>query len=388
MIRKCALLLLLLLIITGCWDRRELNDRAIWLATGWDIAAHNQVQITGQVVIPTKYQSQSQNGDSSTGKKFFNVTEEGKNSTEIMLNMQRNLSREAFIGHRRIIFLSEKFAKHGIREHLDSVIREPDIGLRGDIFVIKGATALEALETTSALETPPALAVLKKQRLISKNGNVSLLEFVISSHSEGMRPTMPAIEIIQRQRDENTKILKLAGLGVFNDRLELLGYLDVEEELNLLWVKGEMDKRLLALKLDSENAGFDFVGSKSNIVTKLKNNNLKFDVKLTGEGYLHENNTNLNPDKPQDLIYLEKEFERVAVSSVRRTIKKVQQDFKRDVFGLGEQVHKKYPKEWQTLKNDWDQHFAKAEIDVAVDLTIRRTGLVGPNLFMKEGEEK
>ena len=46
----CFILCFQLVISTGCWDRVELNDRAIWLATGWDVGEKEGVEITGQIV--------------------------------------------------------------------------------------------------------------------------------------------------------------------------------------------------------------------------------------------------------------------------------------------------------------------------------------------------
>ena len=48
-----------LLFLSGCWDRKELNDRAIWLATGWDAAENGGVEISGQIVIPANIATQS-----------------------------------------------------------------------------------------------------------------------------------------------------------------------------------------------------------------------------------------------------------------------------------------------------------------------------------------
>jgi len=41
-----------LFLISGCWDRNELNEQAIWLATGWDISESGEIEVSGQVIIP------------------------------------------------------------------------------------------------------------------------------------------------------------------------------------------------------------------------------------------------------------------------------------------------------------------------------------------------
>lgn len=67
----CLGLWISILLLTGCWDRKELNDRAIWLATGLDAGKNGGVEISGQITIP---QEQSQGGGSGEqkGQNFFN----------------------------------------------------------------------------------------------------------------------------------------------------------------------------------------------------------------------------------------------------------------------------------------------------------------------------
>ena len=91
-------------------------------------------------------------------------------------------------------------------------------------------------------------------------------------------------------------------------------------------------------------------------------------MELSGEGELGENNTNLDLDKLKNIQYLEREMERQAKEQIQETITKVQKKYKVDIFGFGEALYKKKPKQWKSLKKEWDRHFAEANITVKVDL--------------------
>ncbi len=67
-----------LLFLSGCWDRKELNDRAIWFATGWDAAEKDGMEISGQIVIPANVASQS-SGGGATGQSFYTISAKGEN---------------------------------------------------------------------------------------------------------------------------------------------------------------------------------------------------------------------------------------------------------------------------------------------------------------------
>lgn len=45
----------------------------------------------------------------------------------------------------------------------------------------------------------------------------------------------------------------------------------------------------------------------------------------------------------------------------RATLEKTQQVYGVDVFGFGDAWHRKYPREWQALKDRWDEEFTSVK---------------------------
>lgn len=60
---------------------------------------------------------------------------------------------------------------------------------------------------------------------------------------------------------------------------------------------------------------------------------------------------------------------------VKAALKKTQQVYKVDIFGLGEAVHRKYPNEWKELKSEWSDSFPEVQVDIQVKSVINHTGL-------------
>ena len=56
-----------------------LNNRAIWLATGWDVG-EKESEITGQIVIPSNMQTKGSGGGGGTGSEYITVSAKGINS--------------------------------------------------------------------------------------------------------------------------------------------------------------------------------------------------------------------------------------------------------------------------------------------------------------------
>ena len=101
----CFVFCISLLFTSGCWDRTELSDQAIGLASGWDVWEKGGVQYSGQIIIPSKASSQKGGGGE---KSNFTVTATGQNVLDAVQNMQSKLSREAFFGKGELFFLVKK----------------------------------------------------------------------------------------------------------------------------------------------------------------------------------------------------------------------------------------------------------------------------------------
>lgn len=62
--------------------------------------------------------------------------------------------------------------------------------------------------------------------------------------------------------------------------------------------------------------------------------------------------------------------------NIESAVKKVQQEYGTDIFGFGIAFHHKYPKQWEKIKENWDEIFKNAEFQIEVKTSIIRTGLI------------
>ncbi|MGG2067075.1 Ger(x)C family spore germination protein [Bacillus sp. S14(2024)] len=388
----CTILVVSLFFLTGCWDRTELNDLAIELGWGLDQAKNNKVKISAQFIIPSKM-GMGQSGRSAAGKSVFIETGTGKDTIEAGQMIQTKLSREIFRGHQRVILIGEQLARHGLAPVLDVYSRDPDIRLRADALVVKGSTAEQFLEASKPLEAIPALGALKEHMQIEELGDTSLLNFLIAGTSDGITPILPVIKLthISKKQDKTEfKGFQIVGGAVFNKDLKLVGYINIQEWLTTLWLVNRLSKQNITATVPKENGSASLYMTKigRKIIPIIRGNTIKYDILLSGEGVIRENNTNLDLTQPKNLTLLEHVLEKKAEKQALQTIKKVQKQYGTDIFGLGEAIHQKYPSQWKGLKKNWDKQFRKVEVSVHANLTIRRVGLTGPSLQLKKNEIK
>jgi spore germination protein KC len=379
-----------IVLVTGCWDRKELNERAIWAATGLDVADQNNIRFSGQVIITSGMQSSQGGGGNgnSGGKSFLIASETGVDTGEALQKIRSDLAREPFFGQRRVIMMGEQFARSGLIRTLDAATRSGEVALRTDMFIVKDKTAEQALNIPSRLEKVPAIAALRKHANIGGRADMILLDFLIDANSEGTCPTLPAIEIVEHKDKMRQPFLRLAGAAVFNQELKLAGFINTEENLDLLWILDPPRSRTISIRTDSGDASLALHQLGSKVIPRLKGDDIQFHVILTANGTLFENNTGRNTASREDLAYFERQFEKHSEQMVQKTIRKVQKKYGLDIFGFGEVIHRKHPGRWGTLKREWNRRFTKADIKVEARLKIKQTGLTIPSLWYRESERQ
>ncbi|MBT2729582.1 Ger(x)C family spore germination protein [Bacillus sp. ISL-75] len=380
--------------LTGCWDSMELNDRAIELAWGIDKAKNKDIQISTQIIIPSKIGGGQGGGSGgSQGKPFFVATGIGKDTLDAVQQMQTKLSRQIFRGQRRVIVIGESLARQGIKDVLDTYTRDPNINLLTDIFVIKGGTAKDFLKTSYPLENIPALGALKEYNQMGALNEVGFLNFLLSATSEGSYPTMPAIAFGSPSSSSigdqsNTKGFSIAGTGIFNKDLKLIGFLDVEAGKVLRWVTGNLDKLTITAFVPQKKGyvSLDINKLDSMIKPMMQRNKIKIFITLNGQGMIRENNTSLDLTQIKNITIAQKALDKHVEKMVLKTVTKIQKEYGTDVFGISDVIQRKNPHQWKSLEKNWDRKFSEAEVSVKVNLTVRRIGVTGPSIFDRKSD--
>lgn len=382
-------LLLIALIITGCWDRTEINDIAFVMGTAMDLTDDGNILGSVQIAIPPS--AQGGPGKSRKQEQYFMISAVGKNSSEVIRNLQDKLSRRLFYAHRSVVFVGEPLARHGIKDVLDHFSRDPRTRLRTFIMVAKGNEGREILKIRYPFEQVPSEAVREME--VSKAGlGVTIRDLFIAAASEGINPVMGVIEGADPSKgmdDSANKIFRLAGAAVFKD-FKLAGFLNNKETRGLLWVLDKMKIGRITATIpgDNGNVGMVLTDTKRKITADVRGSKIKIHILLQGNGSLYENNTKLDIGQSENLKLVQAALEKSVEDEVQGLLTKAQKKYKVDVIGFGQTIYRDQPKQWKLLKEKWDQQFPEVDVSLTVKITIRDTGMAGPPLLLEETEIK
>ena len=111
----------------------------------------------------------------------------------------------------------------------------------------------------------------------------------------------------------------------------------------------------------------------------------KINLTITAEANVADVECPTDLTKSKALSDLEKEFNKKTKEIVLESVERAK-ELKTDIFGFGDEIERVSPKKWEEIKNNWDEVFPTTEVDVKVDIKIRRLGTISDS-FQEELEK-
>lgn len=384
---KMALVLLLLIPLAGCWGRLELNDMAITMGLGIDLADDGKYIVSIQVVDA---------GEASATKGSLGrspvvlYSSKGKTIAEAMQRMTTSSPRTIYNSHLRVLVIGEKLARKGIGDVLDFVSRDRQFRTDFPVVIAKNDKASSVLKILTPIESIPAIQMMRTLENSEKHWAPTMAihfdELIQELIAKGRQPVVTGVVMIGNAKAGSKRAnllttspdnrLKFTGMSVFS-RDRLIGWLSEEESLGYNIVMGKAFKGTGNVPCgDSEQVAVEAQESSSKLWSKLRGDNLELGIDLTIEANVEEVACKIEMTKEETITYLEKQAEKELHSIISRTINRAQQDLKADVFGFGDQVHRRYPSYWKKVSANWDEQFAELPVKLNIEVKLRLLGTV------------
>jgi len=350
--------------------------------------------IIGTVQIPTPAGGGSEIGKAKGGKGdkgFYTISAKGKNINDMIQHLQERSSREMFVSHRRVLLIGESLAVQGLKDVLDYYTRAPDSRLRTYVYIVKGRMAGELLDISVPSEQVPGTAIMQLAK--SKVATGTKLSSIVSEMAaDGIVPTIDVLEVRPTSTLEETKgssggIFRLSGSAIIKD-YKLAGYLDIEKMRGLLWIRNLTNKGVVTTQMREEEGeiSFDIVNTSRRLQFILNGGKVKVIISLKAEGPIYENDTNLDLSNPLHIKKAEEAISDAIKTRAEQTVDVAQKELKSDIFGIGQELYRTHPRKWKELSEKWQDIFPEVEISVNAEVKVRRSGVIGAPLHIKEDE--
>ncbi|GHI01097.1 Ger(x)C family spore germination protein [Neobacillus kokaensis] len=388
-----------LTMLTGCWSRTELNELAITVALGIDQSG-DQFKVSAQVVNPGEVASQK-GGSGNSPVATYTAT--GETVYEAIRKMTTKVPRKIYGAHLRLLVIGEELASgKGIGKALDLLSRDPELRTDFYIVVAKETTAEQVLKILSIpLERIPANKIFQSLETSEKawaaTAGVTIDELISDLVSKGHQPLLTGIQIFgdpksgesteSLQRSSTEPVLTFADMAAFKQD-KLIGWLNERESKGANYITNKVHSTIVSIPCTRDGMlGIEVVRSKTKVSGSVKNGVPKMNVSVQAEANVGEVEcSEVDLSKKDTIAELESKTEEDIKRKIEAAITKAQADFKTDIFGFGEVIHREDPKYWNQYKMKWNEEFVELPVKVDVDIKIRRSGSVG-NSFLKSLKE-
>ncbi len=371
---KLGVVVLLLLNLTGCWSKVELDELTFVYGLFIDAGKEpGSVEVTINSPLPNRISSAGQPAaGGGNGATFSTVSKTANTISDAVMLIQKDLTRKLNLTHLMVIVIGQPYAKQGIGDLLEWIKGEPAIPL-GTFIMGSPGSAKELNKLTPFYEQLPAQVLMNFAT--EKFMFATTIKDCLFADAAGVGFSINHLSFGEKEdRIEEDKPEYWAGIqgAMLFHKDTMKGTLKLKEGRALAWATERVRYAAYSVSWDEgrSNASAVFVSTKSSKDITRTNKGPVFTVKLKGKASITYLKDAQNRSKEElSKIITEKLSEKLTanLTDAIRSSQKVGAD----ILQLGLLLEWNDPKVWKQLNEQWEDYYTnKAEIKVTTDFRI------------------
>jgi spore germination protein KC len=388
-------------LATGCYDKQELEEQAFVTTLGVDPAPNGFIDCTFRIALPRNPSSEGGKAGKSPLAGTGPITFRAHTITEALLLANSSVERTMSLTHLGSIFFSEDIAKLGLNPQVQAMVRYREFRPTILVAVCKG-TAKEILSADtpmleqSASRTADSIALVGRRTglipvvylhdltsaLESKHAAVMLPIFSVNQSvkddpkgKQGIEQKQVDFQAGQVSRSGGNPV-EWMGAAIFKQD-KMLGEISGRDMIHLRMLQGQLKTTKLDFP-DPSQAGFVSLSVRRErnpryIVDLANAGHVSVDVPLEAEILSIQTGTDYtNPVERHKLEqYLDQQLAGQLTDFMHRTL----QQQGADVIPLSNTVRRQFATHAAYSAYPWEEKLKQANLEVKVDLHIRRFGV-------------
>jgi len=403
--RSLLLFFLVLALLTGCWDQKDIETRGYVLGLAIDhypptphaneksgpeqaSAAEEEKKLermqlhtgepvyamTIQLPLIAKAESQSDGwpgGGQTAGSRTWEITQLGNSFFSMNREMASRTSLSLYYEHLQVIIISEEVAKKGMLDILDFFLRDPEMRRRVKIFISQGEakSILDVVPRTQEYSSVYLAMILTNSSRNSRTVyHTDLGELICNLHD--------GHDFILGKVVSTEDEIKTSGGAVFR-KDKMVGWATEMEMEAIHFIRNRYEGGILTVSTPEGEEGLialEITSAKSRITPVIKGDQVSFHIEIKVEGDYSED-INLHGHEKLDVAFLKslkKQFEKEIRKICLDTIERMQEEYGADVFHFDRVLQTEEPAYWKRMGSQWDSIFPNVEVamDVEVDIVL------------------
>lgn len=400
--------------VTGCYDRREVDEMAYVMAIGLDRGTNNLINLTVQIAVPLAMGGGGGGGGGGDGgggesKSVDTITVQTPSLLAGLNLINNSVSKQINISHAKLIVFSEDLARQGLHNYLHALARNREFRPHTYVAVARGSAEDYLKSIKPKLEANPAkfYELTYSASYTGFNPIILFHDFYSQVESLDVQPvaTLAAVGKFESSKQFNNQnstakdkgratpfegdylagdIPKAGGvtgermgMAVFNGD-KMVGAMDGEDVGYYLMSSGRFSYDFMTFPDPFSKGSYIVLNLKQSRIPQRRvdivNGRPRVSLKVTLEADIASIQSGI--DYESDTGTIENSAAAFIKDGITRFLNKTSKDLKSDVCGFGREVKGKFAtwKEWEGY--NWLDKYKDSVFDVSVDLKIRRPGLI------------
>ncbi|TRZ39784.1 Ger(x)C family spore germination protein [Niallia circulans] len=390
---KIVIIISIVLLLSGCWDREELSKVSIVTGMAVDKGEKFKYKLTIETTEAREMTTQTATGMAPS----FVYSLEGNTVAELANKFNIANATRLVYSHMRLLAISEEVAEDNLLQFMDALDRNREIRDDFSIVVVRGRDAGDLLQVTNMYKKSPSLKLFSQLNHMQKEWggapDIKLNDYIRIYNALGQSPVLAAAHItgdpkkggnIENMKSEDPESEVVVDSLAVIKQGKLAGFASLFEVRDLLFVQGKIKNTVLSVQCVKEDNkfGYHVTKSKTKITAKETNGIPKFHVNIRTEGYLEGLNCRKAITDANAFEGMEKSINKLMEKQIEKFIKKAKEEYDADIFGFGELLREQDYKSYKKYGINWDDGFEKSEIHVDFNSEIKRSGLRTNPYFM------
>jgi len=384
---KLIPVMMISLLLTGCWDSVEIDRKAFVSTIGIDIGEDidvrskmiNSKESTSEKIIENNNtlrvtygfpDVRNMNAKKGTAAELA-ITVDGYSMTDTYFKAIGKSSRTLHFGHSKLLLLSDELFQYPeiLKEIIDYIEREPSLNRSVIMTIVKGK-AKDYAKVKPEMEENIHNYITSLMGNSSKNGTVApitLTKYIdmLKSYDISMLPVFSL---------ENEKDIELKGMAVIKD-FTIKDYLNNNQITDIQILRGDIGACRKAINRDGHNIDYYLKNVDKNLHIGYENNKLQLEYVINTEGTLKGYYTEAERLDSGIIEEIEKQFDESMKKDFEEIINFTSNSLKLDVIDIGSDIRRFHRGIWSEVEENWPEALRTAEISIKVNNDIRNIGL-------------
>jgi spore germination protein KC len=358
---KAGLLCACLVLLTGCWDSLDIEQKDIHITEAIDFKDNEYYFYSEVANLTGQSQSGNQSDQNSKNKSVEIISAHGDSFVQARNNLERKSSKTVYLGASRLLIFTHRLADKSFEEYLNRSRLQNDT--RKSLKVVTTSTEPETLlESTPDNSFSVGFAIDAILDELIKDGTAVSVDIgnvleVLAVKKAGF--LIPEVNLEEGQAT-------VTGYAVFKDA-KILGVIPVKESRGILWFLNPKASSVCEVSVDGEKYILDVYLKHKKIQPIYEDDKLTMQISMefTAEVSYSDKAFLLSAEQAQSIqAALEEQTKR----DILQTLAASQKEYENDYLGIYRYFRTKYNSAFQTM--DWQKIYAQADVTAETKVNI------------------